>query len=290
MSKIEILGSPDVVIPADAQVGEGPVFDPRTGRLVWVDITRGTVLENDLGTGQQSRHDVATLVGAVAPRDTEEGFAAAVGEGFGFIVGGALTVVDPVLPEHDRRMNDAKVDSRGRMWAGSTHLDFTPGIGALHLWDGLRPSRTAATGFTLPNGLGWDADDSVMYLVDSVRHTILSAPYDADDGVLGEFLPITTVESGLPDGLAVDVDGFIWVAVWGGHEVRRHAPTGELVATVPMPVAQPSSCAFGADGTLYITSARAGLAEEAIARQPLSGSVFALATSTRGVPVASFAA
>ncbi len=289
MSRMEIMKAPDVVIPADADVGEGPVFDVRTGQLVWVDITRGTVFENDLITGRQTRTDLDTLVGAVAPRHGERGFVAAVSDGFGLIVDGVLTVVDPVLPEAYRRMNDAKVDSQGRMWAGSTHMEFKPGVGALHRWDGRQPSTTVAAGFTLPNGMGWNADDSVMYLVDSYAHSLLAAPYQADDGEVGEFRTIATIDSGLPDGLAVDVDGFVWVAVWGGHEVRRYNSRGELVATVPMPVAQPSSCAFGDDGTLYITSARSGLSVEDLIAQPLAGSVFALATATRGVPIAPFA-
>lgn len=290
MSQIELLKAPDVVIRADAEVGEGPVFDPRTGKLVWVDITGGEMFEDDLETGLQARTKLDTLIGAVAPRAADRGFAAAVSDGFGLIVDDALTVVDPVLPEAYRRMNDAKVDSRGRMWAGSTHMEFTPGVGALHRWDGYEPSTTVATGFILPNGLGWDADDSVMYLVDSFGYSLLAAHYDADDGAVGEFRQIAAIDSGLPDGLAVDIDGFVWVAVWGGSEVRRYSPEGKLVATVPMPVTQPSSCAFGADGTLYITSARAGLTEDDIAAQPLAGSIFALATGTRGVPIAPFAA
>lgn len=290
MSTIATLDAPDIVIAADAEVGEGPVFDRRTGRLVWVDITRGSMFENDLESGAQTRTDFDTMLGAVAPRATANGFAAAVSDGFGLVVDGALALVDPVLPEAHRRMNDAKVDSRGRMWAGSTHMEFTPGVGALHRWDGRTSSVTVASGFILPNGLGWDADDTVMYLVDSFGYTLLRAAYDADDGVVGEFSPIATIDSGLPDGLAVDEDGFIWVAVWGGGEVRRYAPTGDLVAVVPMPVSQPSSCSFGADGTLYITSARAGLSADDLARQPLAGSVFALSTTTHGVNVAPFAA
>lgn len=290
MGKIEILGAPDVVIRGKAEVGEGPVFDQRTGRLVWVDIARGSMFENDLETGRQTRTDLDTLVSAVAPRASNEGFAAAVSEGFGLIVDGALRVVDQVLPEPDRRMNDGKVDSRGRMWAGSTHMALAPGVGALHRWDGVQPSATVATGLTLPNGLGWSADDDVMYLVDSLGHSLLAAPYQPEEGEIGEFRKIATIDSGLPDGLAVDVDGFLWVAVWGGKEVRRYSSQGGLVATVPMPVTQPSSCAFGDDGTLYITSARSGLSEEDLAVQPLAGSVFALATGTRGVPIASFAA
>jgi len=290
MEKIKVLSAPDVAIYADAEVGEGPVFDRRTGRFLWLDIARGIVFENQLASGMQTQIDLDTCIGAVAPRAVQNGFAAAASDGFGLIVDGTLTVVDPVLPEVHRRMNDGKVDSHGRMWAGSMHTELQPGAGALHRWDGRERSTIVATGFTLPNGLGWNADDTVMYFVDSRAHSLLAAPYRADEGEVGGFRTIATIDSGLPDGLAVDVDGFVWVAVWGGGEVRRYDCDGRFVATVPMPVSQPSSCAFGDDGTLYITSARSGLSDGDLSDQPLAGSVFALATGTSGVPVAPFAA
>jgi sugar lactone lactonase YvrE len=187
-------------------------------------------------------------------------------------------------------MNDAKCDSRGRLWAGSTHMQFTPGVGALHRWDGRAPSTVVATGFSLPNGLGWNAEDTVMYLADSMTRQLLSAPYSADDGHVGTFTELCTFDSGLPDGLAVDVEGCVWIAVWGGFEVQRYDPRGRLVGRVAMPVEKPSSCAFGDDGTLYITSATADIDEAGLREQPLAGSVFAVGTDTRGVPVQPFAA
>jgi sugar lactone lactonase YvrE len=200
-----------------------------------------------------------------------------------------LEIVDPVLPEAHRRMNDAKCDSAGRLWAGSNHMEFVPGIGALHRWDGSSPGTVVLDGLILPNGLGWNPADTTMYLVDSFANTLMSASFDAADGTVGTFDVLAKIESGLPDGLAVDVDGCIWVAVWGGWEVLRISPEGEVVAKVPMPVAQPSSCAFGADGALYITSASNGLDEKALAEQPHAGSVFAVASGTHGVPVSAFA-
>lgn len=288
MTEVLTLAAPDVVIAGRAEVGEGPVFDPRTGRLCWVDITGGVLYQDDLATGAQASARFATMLGAAVPRAHVGGFAVAVSEGLGYIVDGELDVVEAVLPEPHRRMNDAKCDSRGRLWAGSNHMEFEPGVGALHRWDGRTPSAVVADGFILPNGLGWSPDDRMMYLVDSFAHTLLSAPFDADSGEVGTFASLCTIDSGLPDGLAVDVDGFIWVAVWGGAEVQRISPAGELVASVPMPVSQPSSCAFGDDGTLYITSATAGLSEADLTVQPHAGSVFALATDVRGVPVRSF--
>lgn len=288
MSKVWIFESPDVAIESDALVGEGPVLDQRNGCLVWVDIDNGKIFENDLISGRQVVTTLDTTMGAVAPRLNRKGFAAAVGDGFGFVEDGILVVVDPVTPESFRCMNDAKVDSRGRLWAGSMHGNFKTGAGGLHRWDGVHPSTQVAQGFTLPNGLGWSPEDSVMYFVDSINQHLLAASYYADEGEIGDFKVLAEINSGLPDGLAVDVEGCIWVAVWGGFEVRRFNSSGELIGIVPMPVAQPSSCAFDSDGTLYITSARAGLSDEELARQRLAGSVFALCSGTHGVPIEPF--
>jgi sugar lactone lactonase YvrE len=287
--RVEVLPAPDVLIVAEAQVGEGPVVDARTGRLCWVDLVQGVIYEHELEDRRQvTAAAVDTMVGAIAPRVGGDGFAAAVADGFGYYASGRLTISDRVLPEPHRRMNDAKCDSAGRLWAGSTHMEFVPGGGVLHRWDGSSPSVTVAEGFTLPNGLGWNLDDTRMYLVDSMTNHLLSAVYDADEGLIGEFTPLCRIEPGLPDGLAVDVDGCVWVAVWSGAELRRFDQAGNLTGIVPMPVTQPSSCAFGPDGTLFITSAREGLSPQELAAQPHAGSVFALATNTRGVAVRAF--
>ena len=290
MGTAERFPEPDVLIPAEASVGEGPVIDHRTGRLCWVDIVEGILCENDLTDGSQTVATLGTMVGAVAPREQAEGFAVAAADGFGYWASGQLDITDPALPEPHRRMNDAKCDSRGRLWAGSTHMQFVPGIGALHRWDGGSSSVTMAAGLTLPNGLGWNQEDTTMYLIDSMNHSLLSASFHPDEGEVGEFSTLCKIDPGLPDGLAVDLDGSIWVAVWGGAEVRRFDRTGKLIGIIPMPVAQPASCAFGPDGTLYITTARSGLSPEDLASQPHAGSVFALETSSLGVPVCAFAA
>jgi sugar lactone lactonase YvrE len=284
------VSAPEVVVAGRYEVGEGPVFDPRSGRLCWVDINGGLVCERDLATGDHVEHEVGLAVGAAVPRAAADGFAVAVADGLG-LWNGELDLVEPLLPGPDLRFNDAKCDSRGRLWAGSCHVAFEPGRGALHRWDGRGPSTVVRGGFALPNGLGWTADDTTMYFVDTFGYTLYRADFDADAGEVGEFAPLVTFDdSGWPDGLAVDVDGCVWLALWGGWEVRRIAPTGETVGSVRMPVAQPSSCAFGDDGTLYVTSAAAGLSDADLAAQPHAGSIFAVATGTQGVPVRAFAA
>lgn len=285
MSLVRSYPMPDVLVRARAEVGESPAFDPRTGHLTWVDITRGILREDNLATGDFVEADLGILLGAAIPRTGGSGFAVAVAEGFGRYVDGVLTVDDPVLPEPELRMNDAKCDSRGRLWAGSTHMEFERGRGRLHRWDGTGPSKVHAEGFTLANGLGWSPDDTVMYLIDSENHHLLSAPYDAEVGEVGAFTELARIEQGLPDGLAVDAEGGIWIAVWGGSVVLRLDPAGRLIGELPMPVSQPASCAF--DGTtLVVTTASAGLAAGA---ETLAGSVFAVETGVGGVPVAGFA-
>lgn len=288
MTSVETLRAPETALPTTAAVGEGPVIDARTGRLCWVDITAGELHETILETQETRTVSVGMTLGAAVPRTSRSGFAVAVADGFGFADLHGLELVDVVLPEPFRRMNDAKCDSHGRLWAGSTHLDFAPGEGALHRWDGRAPSEVMADGITLPNGIGWSPDDALMYLVDSMAREVLVADFSAEAGTVGAFRTLCRVESGLPDGLAVDVDGCLWVAVWGGSVVQKYTAEGELVAECPMPVTQPSSCAFADDGTLYITSARAGLSDDELVEQPLAGSIFALETNTRGVPVGTF--
>jgi len=287
---VERLDSVDVFIECSATVGEGPVLAEDSTILYWVDIDEGRLYKADLRDRKQTVWDLGTMLGAVAPCRARPGLAVAVADGFGIFERGQLQMVDKALPSANMRMNDAKCDSRGRLWAGATETRFAMGEGALYRWCGDETSTLVRRGFTLPNGLGWSPDDCTMYLVDSMRHEVLRAPYRAEEGEVGEFEPWLDVEGGLPDGLAVDMDGCVWLAIWAGGEVRRYSPDGEQLAVVPMPVQKPSSCAFGGDGTLYITSARAGLSDEELARQHLAGSVFALATSCEGVPVQAFAA
>jgi sugar lactone lactonase YvrE len=283
---------PDIVLCDPGSIeSDGPVVDERTGRLVWADLLGGRMYENDLASGQQSVLQFDTVLGAVAPRSSGTGFAVAFTDGFATVENGEVCATDDVLPEPFLRMSTGKVDSRGRFWAGSACPSSPELLGRLHRWDGVRPSVVVATGLVLPDGLAWNADDTVMYVTDSRGGVIYRAPFDVEDGAIGKISVLATPAGpGIPDGVAADADGGIWVAMWKGGEVHRYDAEGRLVAVVPLPVSQPSGCAFGNDGVLYITSARSGLTPLQLQQEPLAGSVFALATDTVGVPIASFAA
>jgi sugar lactone lactonase YvrE len=259
------------------RVGEGPHWSPGARTLHWVDILAGSIHTSDLTTGHTSTLTVPTLVGAAVPR-REGGFVAATAEGFGTVDSRGVLDRRLVFLPNGIRMNDAKCDVRGRLWAGSTALDFRTGEGRLHVLLPDWSTRVVLDGLTLPNGLGWSPDGRTFYLIDSIAGELYAFDTYPDRVVLAHrrVLYAFPAEMGLPDGLTVDSAGCIWVALWGGSRVVRISPDGDLIGSIEMPVRQPSSCAFGGQAldTLYITSAREGLDLDA---RDLDGSVFALA-------------
>jgi sugar lactone lactonase YvrE len=278
----------EVVVKAAAETGEGPVWDARTGQLVWVDIPAGLLHRSDVSTGADTVTAVGMMLGAVAVA-AAGGWAAAAEDGFGLIdAAGRLGLVDRALPDPGTRMNDAACDSRGRMWAGSLGVGVAPRAGMLHCWEPGQQSRVVLRGLTLPNGIAWSLSGRQMYVADSSAGVVYEFGFDPDDGRLGPQRVIIEVPpaEGVPDGLCTDADGCLWLAVWGGWQVRRYDPEGHLLAAVGFPVAQPSACAFGPDTTLYVTSAWEGL--PAGHGQELAGSVFALDAGIRGAEVGAF--
>ncbi|MET7330883.1 SMP-30/gluconolactonase/LRE family protein [Nonomuraea sp. NPDC005650] len=266
----------EVAVPGRARVGEGPVWDAGTGRLHWVDIPAGHLHTSDPATGRTSSVELPTLVGAAVPR-RGGGFVAATREGFATVEpDGSMTVRRAILPDGER-MNDAKCDRHGRFWAGSTAMDFEPGKGALHVLMPDWTSRVVLDDLALPNGLDWSPDGRTFYLADSIAGEI--SAFDSEPGSTAisrrRTLFRIPARSGMPDGLTVDAAGCLWVAVWGGDRLARISPDGDLLGEIPMPVHQPSSCAFGGPrlDVLYVTSAREGLD---LPDDDPAGSVFAL--------------
>lgn len=277
---------PELLLQATAEVGEGPIF--LGDSLLWIDIPAGKVFRTNLGDLETETSTLGISVGAVAPFETGENLAVACKEGFAVWDGINLDIRDSFLSDPDYRMNDAKCDVRGRFWGGSCQMGFQPGKGKLHRWEGGTQNKVMAEDLTLPNGIGWNSDNSLMYLADSMAKKVYVSDFDLADDFVPKFRELISIDSGVPDGLAVDMDGCIWLAVWGGSRVTKISPQGTILEEHHFPVAQPSSCAFGSDGTLYVTSARAGISEAELLNQPLAGSLFTLSTSTTGVPVAGF--
>ena len=186
-----------------------------------------------------------------------------------------LATVEPDRPEN--RFNDAACDARGRLWAGTMSTTRERGAAALYRLTPEGELSVALSDVTISNGLDWNLDATQLYYVDSTSQRIEAIDFDLDRGGLGRrrsFAAIA-IEDGLPDGLTVDAEGGVWIALFGGAAIRRYAPDGRLDVDLPLPVTNPTSMAFaGPDlGDLYITSAKHRLSTEQLAREPLAGSL-----------------
>ena len=265
--------------------GEGPVWSDRWGGLRWVDMLAGDVLS--LGRdGRVSRRHVASVVAALRPRRSG-------GAVLGIERGFALEEPDGTITElaevwsHDRvRMNEGGCDPDGRFYCGSMAYDKQLGAGAVYRLDPDRSVHVVLENVTVSNGIDWSPDGSLAYYNDTDTGRVDVFDYERDAG-LSDRRPF--VETGArPDGLTVDAEGGVWVALSNGGAVRRYDPKGVLDEVVELPVTKVTACTFGGPGLdqLYITTSREGLEPGA---EPLAGSLFRTVPGVRGQAVREFA-
>jgi sugar lactone lactonase YvrE len=268
---------------ARATIGEGPVWDDRSRRLLWVDIPAGLVHRFDPTTGESSSLKVGQPVGAVG-LGADGGLVAAVRDGFAFFAPGSATMTRLMPVERSltgNRMNDGKCDSRGRFWAGTMAVDHTPEAGTLYRLERTNGDDAVTaifSGITVANGLDWSPDNRLMYYIDSPTQRIDVFDFDEESGALinrRAFVEIP-VADGMPDGMTVDAEGHLWVALFRGAKVRRYRPDAGIDLEVNLPVTLVTSCAFGGPGheSLYITTARHRLTPAEAAEQTMAGGVF----------------
>lgn len=288
-----MMTSVDVLYDCRLELAEGPVWDARTARLIWVDILEGSVYQGDLDTDTPAkRTDVGSHVGAALPSTVSGELLLCVREGFARLdleTGGLEPVASPLAERPLSRFNDGKVGPEGRAFGGT--MPYRSGDEAATLYR-LDPGPRAQPGIddlTLSNGLGWSPDGRRMYVIDSGTATLLTCDYDVADGSLGAIRPLIEFdlpEGSMPDGMCVDDAGCLWIAIWGSGELRRYRPDGQLDRRMALPVSQPTSVCFaGARGdTLIITSASYGLDSHALTREPHAGSLFAFDPGVTGRP------
>ena len=240
----------EVAIESNAQLGEGPRWDAAARRLLWVDIERGELHAFD-GTDHVTQ--LGTRVGTATPTDDGE-VLVALADRLAFVGrdGVRAAAVFPHGPEV--RTNDGACDPNGVFWIGTNRLDFAHGGGALYRFDG--ELELVLDEITLSNGLGWSPDGTCMYYIDSLTYRV--DVFDFDGGISNRRPFVVLDESdGTPDGLAVDDEGGVWVALYGGSAVRRYSTDGALEEVVPVPAENVTACCFGGDDgrSLFITTA-----------------------------------
>lgn len=239
-------------------LAEGPVWDERTRALCWVDIMAGDIHEWRPDDGVHRVVSCGEPVGAVGLRE-KGGWVAALKSGFAAVSPDGQTswLARNVLHD-DFRFNDAKVDAAGRFWAGSIHLQMGAGKGALYRLEPDGEVRRMCGGLELANGMGWSPDGETFYLVDSLAAVVYAFDFDITAGEVSS--PRVHVRcsrgEGMPDGLAIDVEGGLWLARYGAGTVDRYDASGELTARVTVAALQPTCPGFGAQGyqTMYITT------------------------------------
>lgn len=286
----------EVVVWAYAELGERPVWDDRSGCLIWVDINSGRLHRYRPGEGDEVLVELGVSIGAAALRK-EGGYVLAAGDGFRILDESGSMVEGPIRPSgmsDSTRFNDGACDPAGRFWAGTTSLRGERGAAALYALEPGGEVNLVLEGVTESNGIAWSPDAGTMYYVDSGREdgAIISFAFDPDSAKLGppsKFIADPPA-GGVPDGLTVDREGCLWVAYWGGGCLRRYAPDGSLLEVLDLPVAYPTCPGFGGRelDTIYVTSAWEGMPSRDRLAQPLSGCLFSLEAGTPGLPSARF--
>ncbi|MCT2529605.1 SMP-30/gluconolactonase/LRE family protein [SAR92 clade bacterium H921] len=281
------------VLPEKAFLGESPHWNSEDGTIEWVDILEPSVHKFDIATKVDRKTMLSEIVGVTVPRKSG-GNIAATQNGFRRIdiATGVITPLASVKNIDGCRFNDGKCDARGRFWAGTLSIDALPKKGALFRLDENHNVSRILDGLHIANGIGWNKEYTKMYLADSGERVIYAMDYDLENGTVSNKIVFIKFDSddGTPDGLAIDEEGGLWVAIWDGWKVIRYDKNGVITRVINLPVPRPTSCTFGGTDmkTLYITSARIRLSAEALAQAPFSGSLFAIDVDIKGVESNSF--
>jgi sugar lactone lactonase YvrE len=280
----------ELVFDAQAELGEGPVWDVTASCLWFVDILRGRVHRFDPAAQALRTYEVGCLVGAVAPTESGD-LVLAVHNGFARLdlTTGRLRMIAEVEADRpDQRMNDGKCDAAGRFWAGTMALDERAGAGALYRLDPGGRVDTMVRRVSISNGLDWTDDGRLMYFVDSPTQAIDMFDFNLAAGTIANRRTLLRIgpAHGMPDGLTLDAEGCIWVSLWGGGGVRRYTPDGRLDAVIRLPTMYSTSCAFGGPDMrdLYITTAASRLTDKERADQPHAGGLFRCRPGVGGRP------
>jgi sugar lactone lactonase YvrE len=282
------------ILHAQATLGEGALWNPETGRLHWVDIEGKELHVFDPATGHDRCYPVGNCIGTVVPMRNGHALVALqngiheIDLDTGHLTFRANPVADP-----DLRFNDGKCDPAGRFWVGTLDLKQRDQAATLYRYDPDGSIHVMLPHVTNSNGLAWAPDRHTMYYIDTATQNVQAFDYDDATGRISNPRVIIRVPEALgsPDGMTIDAEGKLWVALFGAGPVRRYDPeTGALLQTIHVPAPNTSSCAFGGPElkTLFITTGRGGLSAEQLEQFPLSGNVFAVQPGVAGVPACFF--
>lgn len=283
------------VLGLSAELGESPVWHRREGALYWVDVRKPTINRFDPRSGENRETETQEPVHAIAFTRSHRLLCVFEASLAFFDRGtGALEPLATLIDGVEDNLNDGRCDRAGRFWVGSKARDWVKPVGLLFRYDPDGSVHKLDDGFQLSNGMGWSPDNRTMYFIDSAPREIYAYDFNFATGAVRNRRVLVRIaeEHGLPDGMTVDAQGFLWVAQWNGGRVVRYDPDGAVERVIQMPVRRPTSCMFGGPNltTLFVTSGTMRMTDAERAAEPLAGNLFALETDVQGLPEPHFAA
>lgn len=284
------MNKPELVVDANAILAEGPCWDHNNQVLYWVDIKGKDLHVFDPETEKDRKIHIGQFVGTVAPSGEKE-VVLALENGFHLLnldTEELTFLKDPEEDMPENRFNDGKCDAMGRFWAGTMDKDGESNAGSLYCLDRNLEIRTIESDLGISNGLAWNKENTVFYFIDTPTQSVAAYDFDLESGAVSNKRTVIKVsdDEGFPDGMTIDEEGMLWIAHYNGHQVGRWNPeTGKMIESIQLPVSQVTCCTFGGKNLdeLYITTGRENLDDEALASQPLAGSVFRVKTETKGI-------
>ena len=249
---------PQIVVNAAHRNAECPVWHAQHQCLYWTDIPAGKMFRYDPQENKYEQIYAGEPVGGIVVQEDgglllfkQRGAIALWNQGK------TTTLLPEITAEKNTRFNDAIADPAGRVFSGTMATDRS--LGRLYRLDTDGLLHVVLEGLLIPNGMGFSPDCRYLYFTDSDRRTIYRFNYDRDTGELSDrsILIITPQDEGVPDGLTVDREGYIWSARWDGRHLFRYSPQGHEVLRINFPVLKVSSATFGGENydRLYVTTA-----------------------------------
>jgi sugar lactone lactonase YvrE len=279
--KVELLYKTELIL------GEGPHWHAEWKKFLYVDIEGRKVGCIDPVTKITEERNVDKRIGTVVPATNGNLIVALQGsiEELNFETGERKKLADLEIDKPGNRCNDGKCDAAGRLWIGTMHVEARLNEGTLYCYDGSLQKKL--DGISVSNGICWSNDNTTMYYIDSFDYNIKAYDFELKTGnISNERIVVKITEPDFtPDGMCIDEQDMLWVAIWGGSCVHRYDPSnGNLIGKVIVGVPNVTACAFGGEDLqqLFITTARTGLSEEDLQQYPLSGSLFIIDTGIKG--------
>lgn len=289
--------SPEVSLELEisAQLGEGSFWNHKTQELFWIDILSKKLYIYNPETKINKSFDMPSNIGTVVPQSDSTAVVALYdGIYIQNIKNGELHLLSNVEADHpENRFNDGKCDPNGNLWVGSMHLEEKEALAKLYRVTPEGIATPMLDSITISNGIVWTKDAKTLYYIDTPTQKVRAFDYQRDDASITHERVAVNVPDGLgyPDGMAIDEEDKIWVALWDGNAVVRFDPiTGDLLQKIDVPAHNVTSCAFGGPNLdiLYITTARVDMSEEELKKYPLAGSLFKVVPGVKGVPSSLF--